>query len=554
MQCFTSKKKRLNLIQDGRKRGGEGSIYRVEGHSGLVAKIYHTGKATANKRRKLEVMVANRPKRLSKACQLAWPKALLFDDSGQFIGFTMPAAPKGSDELCAFTHKNRRQMHHPQTTRRTFYQMAINLCHALEAVHSMGHVIGDFNPNNILCQESGAVTLIDTDSFSILEPRTGTAYPCEVGMNDYIAPEIQNRNRKEITWKKEHDHFALAVHLFQILMENRHPFAATPMTGVAPAEYAASLIAKGVYPHVRNGETKADYLTDILPPELKRAFARTFVDGFKNPQHRLAPKEWADLLEKELKALRQCKSCPEQFERHAPHCPYCGAIPASLIASGWNQVCGLASRAKTLPRALFRPIAQVVSWKRTKSRPHRPKMRRISLRKKVLMASTFAGAVALAFKLGLFTKETAADVPPQPQVQALPITPKLPTVAKPEPPFPPLPAQKSALEFDQFMRIIARIELFPMSEAVVRQSPTGKFRCEYESPSYTNEADALREFRRIKSRLEWVTSRVRGFREVPIPELHERFLQGCHFRSDRESFLIVIERLNSHYRVVLIAQ
>ena len=338
MQCYTSKMKRLNLIQDGRKRGGEGSIYRIEGHSSMVAKIYHAGKATSAKQRKLEVMLANAPKRVSKACHIAWPKALLFDESGQFVGFTMPAAKQGSDELCAFTHKTRRERHHPQTTRRAFYRMAINLYHALDAVHSMGHVIGDFNPNNILCRENGSVTLIDTDSFSILEPNTFTTYPCEVGMNDYIAPEIQNRNRREITWKKEHDFFALAVHLFQILMENRHPFAATPIAGVAPAEYAASLIAKGVYPHIRNSETNADYITDILPPALKRAFTRSFVDGFKNPKQRLSPTEWGSLLKKELKALKQCQSCPEQFERHAPHCPYCGTIPASLIASHWHRV------------------------------------------------------------------------------------------------------------------------------------------------------------------------------------------------------------------------
>lgn len=89
----------------------------------------------------------------------------------------MPAAKQGSDELCAYTHKIRRERHHPQSTRRAFYRMAINLCHAVEAVHAMGHIIGDFNPNNILCRENGAVTLIDTDSFSILEPCSTSGNP-----------------------------------------------------------------------------------------------------------------------------------------------------------------------------------------------------------------------------------------------------------------------------------------------------------------------------------------------------------------------------------------
>lgn len=555
MQCFTSKKKRLNLIQDGRKRGGEGSIYRIEGHSGLVAKIYHAGKATSDKRRKLEVMLAYAPKRISKACQLAWPKALLFDEFGQFIGFTMPAAKQGSDELCAYTHKIRRERHHPQTTRRAFYRMAINLCHAVEAVHAMGHVIGDFNPNNILCRENGAVTLIDTDSFSILEPRTYTTYPCEVGMNDYIAPEIQNRNRKKITWKKEHDYFALAVHLFQILMENRHPFAATPISGVAPAEYAASLIAKGVYPHVRNGETKADYITDILPRTLKQAFNRTFVDGFKNPNSRLTPTAWGSLLKKELKALRQCQFCPEQFERHAPHCPYCGTIPASLIASHWNRVCTLASETRTLSAALFWRIMPSVSRKKPKTKQPKPRKRHVSLRKKVLIgASLAAGLATVAFQSGLVPLEKADAIPPQPQVHTNSAPPRATPKAKPVPNLPPLPAEKSEYEFRRFISLLVRGCVIPSSGATIRQSSNGKFRWEYESPSYADENEALGKFAYIKADFDALARQAANVWEVPIPELHERFLIGSHFRTDRDSILVVIERLGSRYRVVVIIQ
>lgn len=146
MQCVTAKGKTLTLITDERKRGGEGCIYRVAGHPKLVAKIYHDGKATDEKRRKLEAMLAFRPRRSPSSYKLAWPRDLLLDEGGRFIGFTMLAAKEGFDVLAAYTHKARRKNNHPNTTRRDFYRMAINLCYALDAVHEMGHVIGDFNP------------------------------------------------------------------------------------------------------------------------------------------------------------------------------------------------------------------------------------------------------------------------------------------------------------------------------------------------------------------------------------------------------------------------
>ena len=77
MQCITASKKKLTLITEGSKRGGEGSIYRVAGQPKVVAKIYHASMASADKRRKLEAMLASPPKLLPKSCNLVWPQDIL---------------------------------------------------------------------------------------------------------------------------------------------------------------------------------------------------------------------------------------------------------------------------------------------------------------------------------------------------------------------------------------------------------------------------------------------------------------------------------------------
>jgi serine/threonine protein kinase len=554
MRCITARNKKLTLMTDNRKRGGEGCVYRVAGHPHLVAKVYHRANTTEKKRRKLEAMLASPPKRFLASSKLAWPRDLLFNEAGQFIGFTMAAAKDGSDELCAFTHKTRRLRHHPQTTRRTFYRIAINLCHALESVHELGHVVGDFNPNNIMCRENGAVTLIDTDSFNIQKKSTFVVYPCEVGMNDYIAPEIQNKNRREIEWKKEHDYFALAVHLFQILLENRHPFSATPRTGVAPAEYACKLIAQGTYPHVRNSETKYDDLTDILPERVRVAFRKTFVEGFTDPKKRLTPKDWIVLLKRELKSLKQCQSCPEQYESSAPHCPYCAAVPVNFMGRCGNSIAVQARRLRPLPvkalRALIKPMAG------NPKAAGSPKMR---LPKGT---SRFAGLYPMAMVMVFIGTQVAENIRNHPYrttsredstQQAAHATPMNPAAIV-TPKTHNAPERTTEQAFRELVARINRAAIIPAAQATIRQSPDGARRYEYVSQDYLHQEDALRKFNEIKERIQRFARNNGSFREVPMPPLHQHFLKGCLFRSNEHSIFLLIEKFSDKYRVVFIAK
>lgn len=548
MHCITTSKKELNLITKGSKRGGEGCIYRVAGRSKLVAKVYHDGKATEEKRHKLEAMLANPPKRLTRAHCLAWPQDILLNEVGQFIGFTMLAAKEGSDVLAAYTHRERRNNNHPNTTRRNLYKMAINLCYALDAVHAQGHVIGDFNPNNIMCRENGDVTLIDTDSFCIQEKALFNVYPCEVGMDDYIAPEIQKKNRSKITWKKEHDHFALAVHLFQILLNNRHPFAATPAIGTAPAEYAVKLLVKGIYPHVRNPETQPDDITDILPQKMQQAFRQTFVDGFRNPAHRYTSKQWIALLKQELKSLKQCHACPEQYEAHAPHCPYCGAEPADHTFRLGEFFAEPLNRLKLDPAMVARPFMLALTCLRSRLSqdtvlPKAP----VSLRKRIVISLGATAAIAIVSGIILKNFSEPKGYTPTPSTvkrpSSLPQAEKIrPTRLTPE------------QEFVGLLRLMSRYRIVPVKQGTMRTAPDGRRRFEYQSQNYQYQHGAFAEYERIKAQIERFLLTRANFKEVPIEGLHQHFTTGCHFRAGSCSMLLVIERYTDKHRVVLIAQ
>jgi hypothetical protein len=94
----------------------------------------------------------------------------------------------------------------------------------------------------------------------------------------------------------------------------------------------------------------------------------------------------------------------------------------------------------------------------------------------------------------------------------------------------------------------------PPLGATVHLSPNGKFCWEYESPSDSDEDEALRKFTYIKAVCDGFFRQAGYVLQVPIPEPHVRCLKGSHSRTYRDSILMGIERLEGHYSVVVIIQ
>ena len=319
--------------------GGEGAVYKIEGDSHHVAKVYHASKLQASPElsEKLEYMV-NNPPDPSVLDQIAWPIDILRDSSGHFCGFVMPKLD-ASEEL-----KNIYPYPPKAGTRITTDQklvIAINICIVISAIHKVGYVFGDFNPNNIgVNLTNGHVGFFDTDSYHFTDIRTGDTYRCEVACDGYVAPELINHIHHEKqdfahaslpTFTKETDNFALAIHIFKLLMNGYTPFngikesesvsQASPGLGNAAIERDNYCFKKGNKP-----QSFATPTLDSLPNEIQILLGRTFLGGVSNPTSRATPDEWQSALVSMRNNLVQCTDDPDHmYFKGNKNCPYCEA-------------------------------------------------------------------------------------------------------------------------------------------------------------------------------------------------------------------------------------
>lgn len=347
MQVFYGlSENRYSLSDHHMAGGGEGKIYEISEHPELVAKIFRESKRTAWREEKLRNMVRIR---LSdeELEQITWPVDLLYSEQG-FVGYVMPRLKKNKSISHIYSVNGQDQDYVKRIG------IAYNLCEAVRTVHSLGQVCGDLNPQNICVEENtGLVTLVDTDSFHFYAGESGHIYRCEVGLAEYLAPEIQNKLRDNMdlksaplpTYTQETDCFALAVHIFTLLMNGCHPFACAILQN-GQVEYTmaqmgdisqASVTCPQPIDNIRQGffpfHQKRANIThplyapsfDFLPDYLQKLFVRSFEDGFLEPSCRVRPEEWQEALKCFMQNidLFRCTEGHRYFAMHAMQCPWC---------------------------------------------------------------------------------------------------------------------------------------------------------------------------------------------------------------------------------------
>lgn len=324
-------------------KGGEGSVHEILGNPLCVLKIFNEKNRSDQKHEKLIAMI-NTPLSMKALQQITWPMDVLYDDSSNFVGYVMPKLKddENSERLNLISYGC------VECTLDKKISIAKNLCCALAALHDSEVICGDFNPANIIVNKrTGLVNLIDTDSYCIRDKNSGKVYRCEVGMPEYIAKELQEklkRNKGEDlrtlpwpTFTKETDLFALAVHIFALLMNGCHPFACAldnNADNIKQLSYSqTSIAAPQPIENIRNGffpfYMKKQHITtplyapnfDFLPENLKEMFIRAFT---MNPCDRPSAEKWFHELDKSLKRLTICKNNKEHIHfNHKDTCFFC---------------------------------------------------------------------------------------------------------------------------------------------------------------------------------------------------------------------------------------
>lgn len=314
-------------------QGGEGQIFNINGHPDKVAKLYKAGKITPDHERKLLKMVITPPEQ-DVLDQIAWPLDVLYDNN-KFVGFIMRKFKLNEDLNVIYEYGSSAK--YPEMTWGNKIRIAKNLCVVLNAVHEAGHVCGDFNPKNISVDpNTGHITFVDTDSYHITDG--SNTYRCNVGMPEYLPVEIQKKMHNGLsnaalpTFSQTTDNFALAVHIFQLLMNGVHPFACAviPSQDSVPIPDTSDSILKGECPFFKDvpGKQIPKFAppADILPQEIKKLFLLAFVEGHASPAARPSAETWYYALEKLEKNLKKCKDVGHhEYHNGQNSCPWCAA-------------------------------------------------------------------------------------------------------------------------------------------------------------------------------------------------------------------------------------
>ncbi|MBW4560094.1 MAG: tetratricopeptide repeat protein [Mojavia pulchra JT2-VF2] len=311
-------------------RGGEACIYAVPSDSNSVAKVYH--KPTVAHAYKLQAMLANPPENPTATLghiSIAWPQDLLrsVDGSNRIIGFLMPRI-RGMRPIIDFYNPRTRRQHCPLFNYQYLLRTARNLAAAFAALHASGYCIGDVNESNILVSDTALVTLVDTDSFQVIDPDSNAVYRCPVGKPEFTPPELQNKIFAQYDREIAHDLFGLAVLIFQLLMEGTHPFSGIFQGAGEPPAYEARISA-GHFTYSKNRQVP--YLPTpiapawaILHPSLQELFVRCFEDGHNDPHLRPSAQNWMLAIAEAEDSLVNCTVNPQHiYNNHQQVCPWC---------------------------------------------------------------------------------------------------------------------------------------------------------------------------------------------------------------------------------------
>ncbi|RRU77049.1 hypothetical protein EGJ05_06615 [Stutzerimonas xanthomarina] len=300
-------------------KGGEGDVFALAGRPDRAVKIYKAELRTSREG-KVRAMVEGR---LAESTGLvAFPFDVVTDSSGVFAGFSMRLVA-GYRPLHELYSPKSRKIHFPKADYRFLVRVAQNVARAVATVHQAGCVIGDLNHSGVLVSQDATVALIDADSFQF--SMNDHLYPCVVGTEDFTPPELHGISLSTVTRTLAHDHFGLAVAIFQLLVMGKHPYAgrfAGPDLSLGQA-IAQNRFAFSVK---RRDETRTtpppgSVLLEDLPPPIASAFETAF--GL-NAAARPTPSVWVGLLQGLETNLRKCSTVASHyFPNSAGSCLWC---------------------------------------------------------------------------------------------------------------------------------------------------------------------------------------------------------------------------------------
>lgn len=333
-------------------RGGEGEVFAVSSPPGTVFKRYLP--VALNRDPQLEdrlrAMIAQPPAQWrepqSGHVTLTWPTDLVLEN-GRFAGFLMAAVEMSETvELHRVTNADDRHRASGKTawvrnfTWKYLIHAAANLAQATQMLHEAGVVIGDFNERNSRVTRDARITLLDCDSMQISDAATRGHFFCRVGRPEFTPPELIHADWSKTVRHPSSDLFALAIHIYQFLLEGEHPFRGV-WNGPGDKPSVNILAAQGTWAHQGGGmlhPRPSAIPADMLPRSIMSMFGKAFEDGAVNPGARPTARAWHQALTDLEASLRRCPKDASHFYPGTLHqCPWCQHTVARTASMQMRQ-------------------------------------------------------------------------------------------------------------------------------------------------------------------------------------------------------------------------
>ena len=316
MKIFYSSisRKKIELYEE-IASGGEGRVYETD-QPGMVAKIYIEN--STERAKKLKVMVEHPPAIASVEnghVSLAWPTDLLEREDGECVGFLMPKIKDGKSLLNVYNHRLRKRLL-PNCNWQYLHVMAQNLAFILRSLHDRNYVVGDLKPDNIFVNGAGHISIIDVDSFQILDPDTQKIYRCSFASEEFTPPEMLGLNLPDVDRTEQQDRFGLAIIIWLLLLLGTHPFSCTWLCDEEDPPSIDERIKHGHWLHQPDSPlapAKTATPLSIVHPDIQTLFHRCFTEGYRAISLRPSAQEWLQTLQKAVADLTICPSVESHF-------------------------------------------------------------------------------------------------------------------------------------------------------------------------------------------------------------------------------------------------
>ncbi|MDR1540395.1 MAG: hypothetical protein LBU32_20830 [Clostridiales bacterium] len=262
--------------------GGEGIVYTT--NTPYVVKIYKRENIRLRKLEKIKLFLSKDLK-----CKgICFPKAVIYNENRQFVGFMMQKA-SGRELQKSMFIKPILLKNYPTWKRRDLVELCTVILEKIKYLHDRNIIIGDINTANILVASTREVYFLNTDSYQL------EGFPCTKGTVNYTAPEIQRRNFNVFLRSIGNENFAVATLLFMILLPGKPPYS--QHGGVSPIENIINMdfqyqLAEPSGKRAPDGPWR--FIWSHLSFDIKEAFYQTFRKDGENSleRDRLNAGEW----------------------------------------------------------------------------------------------------------------------------------------------------------------------------------------------------------------------------------------------------------------------